>query len=45
MRLLAKGDSLENVHLHVGAHMKQGLDSVLKAVQTKEGSVRVNLLE
>lgn len=37
---LAKGDSLENVHLHIGAHMKQGLDSVLKAVQTKAGFVR-----
>ena len=37
---LAKGDSLENVHLHIGAHMKQGLDSVLKALQTKAGFVR-----
>lgn len=32
---LAMGNSLTDVHSHIDDHMKQGLESVLKAIQTK----------
>ncbi|MGB7243424.1 MAG: GntR family transcriptional regulator [Sulfitobacter sp.] len=32
---LAIGDSLADVHAHIDEHMKQGLDAVLKAIQSK----------